>query len=155
MKFSITRLRAAFGDIRAMEKLHVDTHTENIIEDIENEPFAVSERNVMYAGLGEIAGYHLLQTAIVGSFHIKTIKGANLYIKGDDFELNLKSDMVELESDFSNVSNRSITKIDFEINEEDLPKIVKSKIESLELSAKKERILFTIVHAVNNDEEEE
>ncbi|MEZ4802554.1 MAG: hypothetical protein R2797_07245 [Gelidibacter sp.] len=154
MKFSITRLRAAFGDMRAMEKLHVDTHTESIINDIENEPFAISETNVMYAGLGELAGYHLLQTVIVGTFHIKTFKGAMLKIKGNDFELNLNSDMVELESDFSNVSNRSITKIDFEINEEDIPKIEKSQIQSLELSAKKERVSFSIVQVAKDEEEE-
>jgi hypothetical protein len=145
MKFSLTKLRAAFGDIRAMEKLHVDTYTEDIINDIENEPFALSETNVMYAGLSELAGYHYLNTVIVGSFNIKTINGAQLKIEGDDFSLQLKSDMVELESDFSNVSNRSMTKIDFEIEAEDVPKIVKSKIKSLTLTAKKNKAIFTIV----------
>ena len=53
--------------------------------------------------------------------------------------------MVELESDFSNVSNRSMTKIDFEIEAEDVPKIVKSKIKSLTLTAKKNKAIFTIV----------
>ncbi|MCK7589870.1 hypothetical protein M0G43_04730 [Subsaxibacter sp. CAU 1640] len=149
MKFSITRLRAAFGDIRAMEKLHVDTHTEGIINDIENEPFAISASNVMYADLGELAGYHLLNTVIVGSFHIKTIKGVQLKVKGSDFELNLNSDMVEIESDFSNVSNRSITRIDFEIEKEDLSKISKSKIISLELIAKKQHIVFSIAEKNN------
>lgn len=145
MKFSLTKLRAAFGDIRAMEKLHVDTYTEDIINDIENEPFAVSQSNVMYAGLSELAGYHYLNTVIVGSFNIKTINGAQLKIEGDDYSLQLKSDMVELESDFSNVSNRSMTKIDFEIEAEDVPKIVKSKIKSLTLTAKKNKAIFTIV----------
>jgi hypothetical protein len=153
MKFSLTKLRAAFGDVRAMEKMHVDTHIESIINDIENEPFAVSETNVMYAGLGELAGYHHLQTVIVGTFRIKTHKGAQLNINGVDFELCLNSDMVELESDFSNVSNRSITKIDFEIEEADLPKIVKSKIQSLELSCKKERIQFSIIELKTDEEE--
>ena len=153
MKFSITRLRAAFGDMRAMEKLHVDTHTEGIINEIENEPFAISESNVMYAGLGELAGYHLMQTVIVGAFHIKTHKGATLKIKGADFELNLNSDMVELESEFSNVSHRSITKIDFEIDEQDLTKISKSNIQSLVLLSEKKRVDFSIVH-IEYDEEE-
>lgn len=152
MKFSITKLRAAFGDVRAIEKLHVDTHTEGIINDIENEPFAISESNVMYAGLGELAGYHYLKTVVVGSFHIKATKGAQLIIRGDDFELNLNSDMVELESDFSNVSNRSITKIDFEIEEEDLPNIVKSKIQSLELKAQKTQVRFSIAEIAKDEE---
>lgn len=145
MKFSITKLRAAFGDIRAMEKLHVDTRTEDIINAIENKPFAISDKNVMYAGLDELAGYHYFKTVVVGSFHIKTIKVAQLTIHGNDFKLVLNSDMVELESDFSNVSNRSITYIDFEIDTEDLPKIEKGNIKSIELSAKNNKVIFSIV----------
>jgi hypothetical protein len=53
--------------------------------------------------------------------------------------------MVELESDFSNVSNRSITYIDFEIDAEDLPKIEKENIQSIELSAKNNKVVFSIV----------
>ena len=145
MKFSITKLRAAFGDIRAMEKLHVDTRTEDIINAIENKPFAISDKNVMYAGLDELAGYHYFKTVVVGAFHIKTIKGAQLTIHGNDFKLVLNSDMVELESDFSNVSNRSITYIDFEIDTEDLPKIEKGNIKSIELLAKNNKVMFTMV----------
>jgi hypothetical protein len=150
-----SKIKSSFGSQNETDSNINPSYIEDIINEIENEPFAVSELNVMYAGLGEIAGYHLLQTVIVGTFRIKTFKGAKLKIKGTDFELNLNSDMIELESDFSNVSNRSITKIDFEIDEQDLLKIVKSKIESLELSAKKERVQFSIVHIVKDKVEEE
>lgn len=153
MKFSMTKLRAAFGDMRAMEKLHVDTHTEGIINDIENEPFAISETNVMYADLSELAGYHYLRTVIVGSFHTKTHNGAKLKIVGKDFELNLNSDMVELESDFSNVSNRSITRIDFEIDAGDVSKIEKTNMQSIELTCKKIQVLFSIAEIINDEEE--
>lgn len=148
-----SKMTSGFGNQKGSNSDMDPTYTEDIIKEIENEPFAIADSNVMYAGLGEIAGYHLLQTVIVGTFRIKTFKGAKLKIIGDDFELNLKSDMVELESDFSNVSNRSITKIDFEINEVDLPKITKSNIQSLELSAKKEHIPFSIVHVAKDEEE--
>lgn len=151
MKFSITKLRAAFGDVKAMEKLHVDTHTESIINDIENTPFAISDSNVLYAGMNDLGGYHFLQTVIVGSFHIKTVKGVKLKVIGNDFELLLNSDMVELESDFSNVSNRSISKIDFQVEEEDLDKLKAHKIEKLILISKKQNIEFSMY---KSDEEE-
>ena len=152
MKFSITKLRAAFGDIRAMEKLHVDTRTEDIINAIENKPFAVSDKSVLYAGLNELAGYHYFKTVVVGAFHIKTIKGVHLTIQGKDFKLILKSDMLELESDFSNVSNRSITYIDFEIEAEDLPKIEKSNIQSIELITKNNISVFSIIEDTDSKE---
>ena len=128
MKFSLTKLKAAFGNPHTMEKLHEDTFIEAIIQDIEEVPFAKGTHNVCYAGLNELGGYHFLQTIIVGTFHIKTLKGAQLTITGHDFEMKLNSDMVELESDYSNVSNRSITRIDFPLETEDLGLLKKSQI---------------------------
>ncbi len=148
----ITRLKAAFGNPSAMEKLHVDDHTEAIINDIENEPFAVSESNVLYAGLNELGGYYFFQTVVVGTFHIKTIKGATLQVVGKDFELTLDSDMVELESDYSNVSNRSISKIDFQIEAEDAVKIDRSTVNQLILTCKKEVVKFSIYDLSNEEE---
>ncbi len=157
LKFSImnfiTKLKAAFGNPKAMEKLHVDDHTEAIINDIENEPFAISDSNVLYAGLNELGGYYFFQTVIVGSFHVKTVKGAQLKVIGNDFELVLDSDMIELESDHSNVSNRSISKIDFQIDEEDASKIDRSSIKQLALTCKNENVVFSI-YELSKDEEE-
>ncbi|WP_298758748.1 hypothetical protein [uncultured Psychroserpens sp.] len=142
----ITKLKATFGNPRAMEKLHVDDHTEAIINDIEHDPFAISDKNVLYAGLNELGGYYFFQTVIVGSFHVKTVKGAQLKVIGNDFELNLDSDMVELESDFSNVSNRSISKIDFQIEEKDAAKITNSTLRDVVLKCKKHEITFSVIN---------
>jgi hypothetical protein len=149
----ITKLKAAFGNPRAMEKLHVDDHLEAIINDIDNDPFAISESNVLYAGLNELGGYYFFQTVIVGTFHIKTVKGAKLKVIGHDFELQLDSDMIELESDHSNVSNRSISKIDFQIDEADAVKMNRSNLKQIVLSCKNEDITFSI-YELNIDEEE-
>ncbi len=148
----ITKLKAAFGNPRAMEKLHVDDHTEAIINDIEHDPFAISDSNVLYAGLNELGGYYFFQTVIVGSFHIKTIKGAQLKVIGNDFEFLLDSDMIELESDHSNVSNRSISKIDFQIEETDAVKMNRSNLKHLILTCKNQEVSFSIYEL--NDEEE-
>jgi hypothetical protein len=156
MKFSITKLKAAFGTPKAIEKLDVETYTEDIINDIENDPFAISEQNVLYAGTNELGGYYYLQTVIVGAFKIKTIKGAQLTIMGNQSEIQLESDMEELESDVSNVSNRFITKIDFILNENDLPKLDKSLISSLTLTSKKDKVVFSKMEvSIDASEEEE
>ncbi len=148
----ITKLKAAFGNPRAMEKLHVDDHTEAIINEIKNKPFGISDKNVLYAGLNELGGYFFFQTVVVGQFHIKTIKGATLTLKGNDVELELKSDMDEFESDYSNVSNRSITKIDFQIEESDIKTLEHARITTIQLNAKKHDVLFT--KYVGGEEEE-
>ncbi len=142
MKFSKDKIMAAFGNIRAMERTHVDNHTEDIIKSIEDDAFGASESNVLYASTKELGGFYYVITIIVGSFKIKTMKGATLNIIGDDFNLELKSDMDEFESDHSNVSNRYITRIDFQIEEGDMPKFDKARIKTLTLSAKKKEVVF-------------
>jgi len=148
----ISKFKSAFGKPKAMEKGHVDDHTEAIINDIDNDPFAISDTNVFYAGLNELGGYYFFQTVIVGTFHIKTVKGAQLKVIGNDFELLLNSDMIELESDHSNVSNRSISKIDFQIEEADAAKMDRSNIKQLVLTCKNEDLTFSIYEL--SDEEE-
>ena len=93
----------------------------------------------MYTSVKELGGYFYLVTIIVGAFKIKTNKGAKLNITGANFELDLTADMDEFESDHTNVSNRFITRIDFQIEEDDILKIDKSLIKTLTLSAKKQQ----------------
>ncbi|MFK7782411.1 hypothetical protein [Psychroserpens sp.] len=148
----ISKIKTAFGNQKAKEKLQIKDNVETIINDIENEPLAISESNVLYAGLNELGGYYFFQTVIVGTFHIKTMKGAQLKITGNDFELFLESDMIELESDHSNVSNRSISKIDFQIDEADAAKLDRSNLKGFVLTCKKQDVTFSIYEL--NDEEE-
>jgi len=152
MKFSLAKLKAALGNQRAMEKEIVDTYTEDIINSIEKQPFAISNYNVCYAATNELAGYYFLQTIIVGKFKVKTFKGAQLTINGHDFELELESDMMEFQSELSNFPDRYITQIDFVLDKNDLPKMDRSHIKSLILSAKKQKVEFSITQL--NEEEE-
>ena len=144
MKFSFNKVLAKMGSSRALEKTIDENYIKNIIEDIEQTPFGISTSNVLYAGLNELTGYYYFQTVTVGSFKTKTFKGAKLKLIGDDFELELKSDMLELKSDFGNTIDRNITNIDFEIDEKDISKIKKSTIKSIVLSSNKKQEEFTI-----------
>lgn len=149
----INKLKGVFGSQKTRKKQGNKDTTEAIISEIDNTPFAISESNVLYAGLNELGGYYFFQTVIVGTFHIKTVKGAQLKVVGHDFELLLDSDMIELESDRSNVSNRSITKIDFQIEDTDASKIDRSTIKELVLiTTRKETIRFSMFQL--NEEEE-
>ena len=153
MKSFLSKLKTAIGKPNASKVLNDDSYIEGIINSIEQPPFAVSDENVCYASSNELAGYYYLQTIIVGKFKIKTFNGAQLLIKGHDFELELESEMMELESELSNVPKSYMTRIDFVLDEKDVPKINKSKINSLKLSAKKQSVAFTII-VQSNDEEE-
>lgn len=142
MKLSFNKLTAAFGKSKTIESVDTENMTEDIINSVEGNPFAVSEQNVMYGAIKELGGYYYLKTIIVGSFKIKTMKGGTLSIASNDFKLELKTDMDEFESDHSNISNRFVTRIDFQVEEEHVSKIVASKIETLVLKVKKNVIEF-------------
>jgi hypothetical protein len=147
MGFSLSKL---FSN-KTSESQTNDT-VEAIINDVENKPYGVSKNNVLFAGLNELGGYYFFQTVIVGQFHIKSKNGAKLFFIGDDFELKLDADMPEFESESSDIKGRSVTKIDFQVEESDLEKLENVKLKSVKLTAKSQDILFT--RYIVSDEEE-
>jgi hypothetical protein len=153
MKFSLSKLKTAFGNQNSKDKKQLDNFIEEIIKTIEQKPFASSDQNVCYVAANELAGYYFLQTIIVGKFKIKTFNGAQLTVKGDGFQLELESDMKELVSDLYAVPKSYVTRIDFILNKKDLPKIDKSRIHSLILSAKKQSIAFSLTQTIDEEEE--
>ena len=147
MKFSINKILAAFGNTNEVEQTPIDNFTEDIINSIDDKALAVSEQNVMYASDKELGGYFYFTTIIIGSFKIKTMKGAKLNVVADNFNLELKTDMDEFESDHSNVSNKYITRIDFQIEEEDVSKLKQSNIKSIQLVTNKKTLEFKLHQA--------
>lgn len=143
MKFKLNKILGAFGNTRSLEPTHDDNYIKDIIKSIDEEAFAVSEQNVLFAKVSELGGYYYVITIVVGRFKIKTKNGGNLSIEGKKFNLILNSDMDEFESNHSNVSNSFITRIDFQIEKEDVSKFDKKSITSLKLSAKKQEVIFT------------
>jgi hypothetical protein len=151
MGFSLSKLKSAFGGNSKPNK-PADS-IEKIISEVENTPFGVSDSNVLFAGLNELGGYYFFQTVVVGSFKFKTYDGAKLIMKSDDFELELDSDMQELESEPSQVVKRFITKIDFQIEESDIINLQSKHIREFKLKTKKGDLSF-VKYAETIDEEE-
>ena len=82
MKFFTNKIRAAFGNISEIKSTDVEDFTEDIINSIDKTPFAKSDQNVLYVDNKELGGYYYLLTIIVGSFKVKTKKGAKLILNG-------------------------------------------------------------------------
>jgi hypothetical protein len=143
MKFlkTIDKVLARLGNMKAMERTHVDTFTENKMENIPGEQIATSEHGGIWAGLQELNGYIFMETIVLGTTKIKTLKGCSLTFLGDE-ELTLKSDDYEIDADYSNVSNRWISTISFGITKKDLAFIKKKKHNQIRLDFKKKSLLF-------------
>lgn len=149
MPFSLSKL---FGQKSNPTESNSLDSIEAIIATVENKPFGVSDKNVLFAGLNELGGYYFFQTVIVGEFKVKTKNGGSILFKGDNLDLQLNADMSEFESDHSDVNGRYITKIDFEIEESDIEKLQESMLKSISLKVKNQTIVFT--KYISTDEEE-
>ena len=149
MAFSLSKL---FGKNTSKSKSKSSDTIEAIIRDVENRPFGVSENNVLFAGLNELGGYFFFQTVIVGQFNIKSKTGAKLFFSGENFELELESDSLEFESEGSDIKDRNVTKIDFQVEESDIKKLEHTKLSSIKIKCKKHEVLF--IKSVVSEEEE-
>ncbi|MBO6881299.1 hypothetical protein [Winogradskyella sp.] len=121
---------------------NTDDTIEAIIASIEHQPYAVSDNNVLFAGLNELGGYFFFQTIIVGQLKVKVKNGAQLIFSGENFELQLDSDTIEFESDPTDVKGRHITKIDFQIEEADIKTLETTKLKNILLKVKNKEITF-------------
>lgn len=142
----IDKVLAAFGNMKAMERLHVDDFTENIITNVKGTKIAASQYGQVITEVEELNGYTFLEVTILSNTNIKTMRGAKLLLSGSNEPFTLQSDTQEIESDFSNVSNRYITKISFDISSKEISRIKKKDFEEVELTYKKKVLTFKKVN---------
>lgn len=116
---------------------------QKIMSEIETLPIGISEENVLYGGVVELGGFFLLNSVVIGRFKAKTKNGATLNLTGPNLDLELKSDMDELETELSSVKGRYISNIDFQIDEKDLKFFESPEIEKFVLKIAGENIVFT------------
>lgn len=131
----VNKVLAALGNVKAMERLHVDTVVEGKMEDMGGDKIAESKDGILYAGIEELNGYLFMETIVLSGTNIKTFKGASLDFTGIE-NFKLKSDTQEIESEFSNVSNRFMTKISFDITENEIAFIRDKKYDKVALTFK-------------------
>ncbi|MEP5338579.1 MAG: hypothetical protein ABJL44_03720 [Algibacter sp.] len=138
----IDKVLAAFGNMRAMERTHVDTFTEGLIEDIDGDKIAESTDGQIYVSFQDLAAYEFLNISILSRNNIKTFKGGDLlFINSDNQEFVIESDTKEIESDYSNISNRWLTKVSFIITKNEKEMIVNRKFEKLYFKHKSKSLL--------------
>lgn len=139
---TIDKVLAGFGNIKAMERTHVDTFTENEILKTKGEKIAESNNGGIWIEYEELAGFDFMNATILSNVNIKTFKGSKLSFLGNQEELIINSDTIEIESDYSNVSNRWITKISYIVTQKDIDFIQKKEFNQITIEFKKTTINF-------------
>ncbi|MEC3907718.1 hypothetical protein VOI54_11865 [Tamlana sp. 2201CG12-4] len=81
-----------------------------------------------------------MDASILSSTNIKTYKGSSLIFVEGEKERVYVSDTEEIESDYSNISDRWLTKVCFVINEEDKKMIQEKKFDKVLFKIKKKTL---------------
>ncbi len=141
LKTIVTKL----GGVDTSEKNHVDTFTENKMNTVKGEKIATSDNGGIWIEFQELASYTFMNIIVIGNKKIKTIDGCqlNFILKNDNFLLD--SDTKEIESDFSNVSNRYITAVSFDITNLNIEFITNKEADFIEFIFKKDIERFEII----------
>ena len=133
---------AALGNIRAMERLHVENYTEEKIKNISGIKVAESKQGQFWVNFQELNGFLFMNSTILSHFDLKTSRGTKITILTKDYEIEIESDEKEIESDFSNVSNTWITQVSFVIESKEREIIENRNFEEIEYQLKKEKLRF-------------
>ncbi|MBQ0786769.1 MAG: hypothetical protein KBT69_04670 [Oceanihabitans sp.] len=133
-----------FGSKQKEDNLEDDKYIDTIMQSSNDVPLGISNNNLIYVGYNELGGYYYLQTFIIGRLKSKTKEGAKIIIEGNDYTLELNSDMSELESEPASPLDAYVTKIDFEIEKTAVEKLKKSTMKQLRLTIKKKEVVFTV-----------
>lgn len=144
---NVDKILAAFGNMKAMQRLHVDTVTENKIKSIIGEKIAKSSEDLgIWIEYQNLAGFDFLNVIVVSRvFHTKTFKGCKISFLGGKLDLILQSDTKEIESDFSNVSNRWITEMSFGVSKEEMKLINAKAFSQIKIEAKRKHDVFNVI----------
>ncbi|MEO5776092.1 MAG: hypothetical protein ABIQ27_04255 [Flavobacterium sp.] len=141
LKAIVTKL----GGVDVSEKNHVDTFTENKMIAARGTQIASSKSGGIWIEYQELAGFKFLNAIIIGQSNMKTMNGCELTFLGENMEIKLNSDTQEIESDFSNVSNRWLTSVTFDITTIETDFIENKTADTIQLSYKKSTEIFNVL----------
>ncbi|WP_167342065.1 hypothetical protein [Nonlabens sp. SY33080] len=136
------QILAALGNIRAMERLHVDTYTEGKIKNITGKKIAESKQGQLWISFQNLNGFLFMNCTILSRKSLKTSRGSKLLLLTKEYEIELDSDEKIIEPDFSNVSNTWITKMSFVLSNKEKKIIEERSFEEIGYHFKKESLNF-------------
>ena len=138
----IDKVLAALGNVKAMERLHVDTFTKSEVNNIEGEKIGESTDGQIYILLHELNGYIILEATILSKVKIKTFKGGTLTFIGAKGDFKLVSDTQEVDSEYLNSISRYSTKLSFNITKKEINQLKNGGYKNIQFDFKKKSLNF-------------
>ena len=107
--------------------------------------FATSDYADLYLRVNELGGFLILETIIVSATNLKSKKGSKLTFIKDKEVLKLESDENKIESDFSSQVKKSVTKIDYNISEDEAISFKEQIYKEVHFEINENKIVFSVL----------
>lgn len=130
-----------------MERTEIDLEIEENIKKAGINKFAESDYGDLYLRVNELGGFLILETIMVSATNLKSKKGSILSFMKENETLKLESDENKIESDFSNAVKKSITKIDYNISNEEAENFKEEKYNEVRFEINGNEILFSVLRS--------
>tara|TARA_R110002074_G_scaffold160952_1_gene318490 strand:+ start:2621 stop:3067 length:447 start_codon:yes stop_codon:yes gene_type:complete len=141
----IDKVLSSSKDFNLMERTEVDIEIEENINKVGIDKYATSDYADVYLRTNELGGFLILETITVSATNLKSKKGTKLTFQGNNESLTFDSDENKIESDFSEAVNKSITKIDYNITEDQVKKIEDKIFDTLSFEINQKKIELSIL----------
>ncbi len=137
---------ASSRNINKMERTDIDIQIEANINTVGINKIGDSDYGDLYIRIDELGGFLILETIIVSATNLKSKKGSKLTFLKEDELLAFDSDEDKIESDSSSsIAERFITKIDYNISEEEANMLKEKKYDTVRFEMNGKEILFSFI----------
>ena len=141
----IDKVFSSLESFNVMERTEVDAQIEENIKTVGINKFAESKYGDLYLRVNELGGFLILETIMVTATDLKSKKGSSIVFTKENETLKLESDEHKIESDFSKTVKKSITKIDYNITEEEAESFKENKFDEVRFKINGNEIVFSTI----------
>lgn len=134
------------GGVDVSQKNYETSHIENLIQNTKGEKIAEYQNCGIWIQFTELNNYYFLDVNVIGNQSYKSFNGSELiFYKDNEIISILNSDTREIESISSNISNRNLTEISFDITTLDIDFIKNKKFDKIIFKCQKKKEEFKVI----------
>lgn len=128
----------------ALMEMQADGILTEKIKKFKGMAFAGNQNTEVFGELVNVSGFKFLTITLMGCPKVKTFKGCKVGFKGESFKLELESDTLEIDTDYSNKLRMGITSFDIDLEPELENAIRQHQVQILEVTFGREFFVYNI-----------
>lgn len=133
-----------FSVLRHLAEKQADQAMTQKVNNFKGKAFAASDNTEVFGEMLEINGFKFLNIKLVGPLKVKTFKGCTVVFHAPAKQIELESDTMEIDTDYSRKISLGITGFDIDL-EEELETLIREKsITHFDVTIDKKTYVYTV-----------